>query len=42
MSGLDVAEYTLAAIREGKLFVLPHPEFESGIQERMEKILAHV
>ncbi len=41
MSPLEVAEYTLKAIQEDKLYVLPHPEFKPGIQERMENILAH-
>lgn len=42
MAPMEIAQFTLKAIREEKLYVLSHPEFTPGIQERMDNILAHV
>jgi hypothetical protein len=35
-----VGELVLAAIREERFWILPHPEFKPAIRHRMENVLA--
>ena len=42
MSPIEAAQIVLAGIRNNDLFILSHPEFGPGLQERMEALLASV
>lgn len=42
MSPLEVGERVLRGIRNNDLYILSHPEYEEGIRERYEAILASV
>lgn len=42
MDPLEAARIVLAGIRNNDLFILSHPEFGPGLQERMEALLASV
>lgn len=42
MDPLEAAQIVLAGIRNNDLFILSHPEFGPGLQERMEALLASV
>ncbi len=42
MNPLEAAQIVLAGIRENNLFILSHPEFGPGLQERMDALLASV
>lgn len=39
MSSAEAAEATFAAIREGRFYILTHPEYNAAIRLRMEEIL---
>jgi hypothetical protein len=40
MSGDEVGEKTLRAIRRGDFYVLTHPEFREELQETFDEVLA--
>jgi short-subunit dehydrogenase len=42
MDPLEAARIVLAGIRNNDLFILSHPEFRDGLQERMDALLASV
>jgi NAD(P)-dependent dehydrogenase (short-subunit alcohol dehydrogenase family) len=42
MDPLEAAQIVLAGIRNNDLFILSHPEFGPGLQERMDALLASV
>jgi hypothetical protein len=42
MSPIEAAQIVLAGIRNNDLFILSHPEFGPGLQERMDALLASV
>ena len=42
MDPLDAGRQVLAGVRNNDLFILSHPEFRDGLQERFEAILASV
>jgi NAD(P)-dependent dehydrogenase (short-subunit alcohol dehydrogenase family) len=42
MSPIEAAQIVLAGIRNNDLFILSHPEFGPGLQERMEVLMASV
>jgi NAD(P)-dependent dehydrogenase (short-subunit alcohol dehydrogenase family) len=42
MDPIEAAEIVLAGIRSNDLFILSHPEFRDGLQERMDALMASV
>jgi NAD(P)-dependent dehydrogenase (short-subunit alcohol dehydrogenase family) len=42
MSPIEAAQIVLAGIRNNDLFILSHPEFGPGLQERMDALMASV
>jgi NAD(P)-dependent dehydrogenase (short-subunit alcohol dehydrogenase family) len=42
MSPIEAAQIVLAGIRSNDLFILSHPEFGPGLQERMDALMASV
>lgn len=42
MDPIEAAQIVLAGIRENDLFILSHPEFGPGLQERMDALMASV
>ena len=42
MSPVEAAQIVLAGIRNNDLFILSHPEFGAGLQERMDALMASV
>jgi hypothetical protein len=39
---MEAARIVLAGIRNNDLFILSHPEFRDGLQERMDALMASV
>jgi hypothetical protein len=42
MDPFEAGEYVLRGIRDNDLYILSHPEFEQGIRDRSEALLASI